>query len=81
MFSDEKAMMLRVVERYALTGNTSDDQVKVVCLPNDKTSFVERSGEEGRSILLDEYRVDGKVVWAGFSTRSGTVYLSTVTSR
>jgi hypothetical protein len=81
MFSDEKTMLLRVVEHYALTGNTSDDQVKVICLPNDKTSFVERSGEEGWSILLDEYRVDGKVVWAGFSTRSGTVYLSTVTSR
>jgi len=81
MFSDDKAITLRVVERYALTGSTSDDHVKVVCLPNDKTSFVERSGEEGRSILLDEYRVDGKVVWAGYSGRSGTVYLSTVTSR
>jgi hypothetical protein len=81
MFSDERTITTRVVERYIMTGSTSDDQVKVICLPNDKTSLVERSGDEGRSILLDEYRVDGKAIWAGYSGRSETVYLSTVTKR
>jgi hypothetical protein len=81
MFTDEKKGILEIVESYARTGSTSNDQVKVTCLPNDKTSFVERNGEDGRTILLDEYRVDGKVIWAGYSTRSGTVYLSNVTRR
>jgi hypothetical protein len=77
MFSDEKSTIMQVVERYAQTGSTSDAPVKVILLPDNKTSFVEQIGEEGRSIMLDEYRVDGKVIWAGFSGRSETVYLST----
>ena len=56
-------------------------QVKVTILPNDKTSFVERDDGDDRTILLDEYHVDGKTIWAGYSTRSGTVYLSNVTRR
>lgn len=81
MFSDEKSTILQVVERFAQTGSTSDHPVNVILLPANKTSFVEQVGEEGRSIMLDEYRFDGKVIWAGFSGRSGTVYLSTATSR
>ena len=76
MSSEEKQIIQRVVERYIRTGSTSDDQVNVPCLPVDKTSYVERIGEDGRIILLDEYRLDGKVVWASYSTRSETVYLS-----
>jgi hypothetical protein len=81
MFTDEKRGVLEIVERYARTGSTTNDQVKVTLLPYDKTSFVERNGEDGRTILLDEYHVDGKIIWAGYSTRSGTVYLSNVTRR
>ena len=81
MFTDEKRGILEIVERYARTGSTTNDQVKVTILPNDKTSFVERDDGDDRTILLDEYHVDGKTIWAGYSTRSGTVYLSTVTHR
>ncbi|HEY5157407.1 MAG TPA: hypothetical protein VII93_05525 [Anaerolineales bacterium] len=81
MFTDEKRGVREIVERYARTGSTTNNQVKVTLLPNDKTSFVERNGEDGRTILLDEYNVDGKIIWAGYSTRSGTVYLSNVTRR
>ena len=81
MFSNEKQILMRVIENYIRTGSTSDDQVNVTCLPENKTSFVERTGEDGRSVLLDEYQVDGKVIWAGYSGRSETVYLSTVASR
>jgi hypothetical protein len=64
------------VENFVRTGNASDEQVKVTSLPAGKTSYVEQSGEDGRSVMLDEYRVNGTVVWAGYSARSGTVYLS-----
>lgn len=76
MQSEEKTILLRVVENFARTGGASDGQVKVVVLPQGKTSFIERVGEDGRSVMLKEYAVDGKVVWAGYSSRSGTVYLS-----
>lgn len=76
MASEEKTIILRVVETFIRTGNASDEQVKVTSLPPGKSSYVEQSGEEGRSVMLDEYRFDGRVVWAGYSTRSGTVYLS-----
>ena len=77
MIANEKQILLRVVENYARTGSASDDQVKVTRLPDNKTSFVEQTGEDGRSVMLNEYSVDGKVIWAGYSSRSGTVYLST----
>jgi len=73
---DEKELLLRVMERFVRTGSITDEQVKVTCLPDNKTSFVEYIGADGRSIYLDEYHVDGKVMWAGFSSRTRTVYLS-----
>lgn len=76
MASEEKTIILRVVETFIRTGNASDEQVKVTSLPPGKSSYVEQNGEDGRSVMLDEYRVDGRVVWAGYSSRSGTVYLS-----
>lgn len=77
MLSEEKKIVQRVVENYVRTGLVNDNEVKVASLPNNKTSFVEKIGDDGRSILLDEYRVDDKIIWAAYSTRTGTVYLST----
>jgi hypothetical protein len=76
MQSEEKTIITRVVENFARTGNTVDEKVKVTSLPQGKTSYVEYIGQDGRSIMLDEYRVDGRSVWAGYSSRSGTVYVS-----
>jgi hypothetical protein len=76
MFSEEKQTILRVVERYIRTGSTEDDQVKVTCLPANKTSAMDQVNGESRSVMLDEYKVDGKSVWAGYSTRTGIVFLS-----
>lgn len=76
MPSDEKVIIQRVIENFVRTGETCDAQVNVISLPHGKTSYVEQTGEDGRSVMLDEYRVDGKVIWAGYSSRSETVYLS-----
>jgi len=78
MRSEEKTILQRVVENSVRTGNVSDEHVKVTNLPKGKTSYVEQIGVDGRSIMLKEYRVDGTVVYAGYSSRSGTVYLSLV---
>jgi hypothetical protein len=76
MQSEEKTILQRVVENFVRTGNFSDEQVKVTNLPKGKTSYVEQIGVDGRSIMLKEYRVNGTVVYAGYSSRSETVYLS-----
>lgn len=80
MLSEEKQIVLRVVERFLKTGSADDEQVKVTCLPENKTSTVERIGEETRSVMLDEYRMDGRIIWAGYSQRTGMVFLSLVHS-
>lgn len=76
MYSEAKTIILRVVENYFLTGNVNDEQVKVTSLAHGQTSYVEHIGVDGRSIMLDEFRKNGKVIWAGYSSRSGTVYVS-----
>jgi hypothetical protein len=76
MMSEEKQIILRVVENYIKTGTVGDEKVQVTRLPDNKTSFVEQTSGDGRSIMLDAYKVDGQIVWAAYSSRSGMVYLS-----
>ena len=76
MQSEEKKILFRVMENYIHTNNATDEQVKVTCLAVDKTSHVEKIGEDGRIIMLEEYRLDGKIIRASYSARSNTVYLS-----
>ena len=72
----DKQIILRVLENYIRTGTASDDTVKVLILPENKSSFLEKVGEDSRTVLLDEYRLNGTVIWASYSSRSQTVYLS-----
>lgn len=72
MQSEEKAILKRVVENYVQTGNAADEEVTVVCIPNGKSSTIENE----RTVMLEEYRVNEKLIRAGYSSRSKTVYLS-----
>lgn len=76
--SEEKLIITRVVQHYVSTGEASDSQVTVTRLPDNKTSHVEQGPDGGRGVQLDEYHADGRVIWAGYSARTGTVYLSDV---
>ncbi|MBM3125606.1 MAG: hypothetical protein FJZ87_11155 [Chloroflexi bacterium] len=76
MSSEDKTIILRVVENFFRTGNINDAQVQVKNLPKGTSTYVEQIGEDGRSIMLDEYRVGGRTIRAGYSARSHTVYLS-----
>jgi hypothetical protein len=78
MSAEDRTIILRVVENYVQTGIVSDEQVKVLSLPQGKSSYIEKTGEDGRVVMLDEYRMNNKVVRAGYSSRSGTVYLSLI---
>ncbi len=68
--------MLKIVEQFSRNAGVVEGQMKVTRVPNSKTTFVETIGEMGRSIYFSEYKVDGKTYWAGYSTRSDTVFVS-----
>ncbi len=72
---DEK-QMLEIVEQYNRQSDVRDGEIKVTRVPDWKTVFVEQIDGSGRSIILTEYKVDGKTYWAGYSSRSQTVYVS-----
>ncbi len=77
---DEKEIILNAVQGYVRNGSSRLGEVHVTCLPNNKTSCIEQVDGEGRSVMLDEFCVDGKPVWAGYSSRSQTVYISMIGS-
>lgn len=79
-YSEEKKIIMRVIENYVRTGEVADAQVKVASVPYGKTSFTEQDGVDSRTIMLDEYKIDDKTIWAAYSSRSGTVYLSLMNS-
>lgn len=72
---DEKRM-LKIVEQYSRKNVAQDGEIKVTRVPDQKTVFVEQFDEIGRSVILREYKVDEKIFWAGYSSRSETVYVS-----
>ncbi len=72
---DEK-YMLEIVAQYNRKSDAEFKDIKIVRVPDYKTVFVEQTGGTGRSIILTEYKVDGKKYWAGYSSRTQTVYIS-----
>lgn len=72
----EKQMLREMVDHFARTGIEQDGAIKVRRVADRKTTYVEPNSESGRSVFMNEYKVDGKTYWAGFSTRSQTVYIS-----
>ena len=68
--------MTKIVEQFSRKSAPVEDQIKVIRLPDYKTVYIEQIGDVGRSIVLSEYMVDGKSYWAGYSSRSETVFVS-----
>lgn len=73
---DEKELLRKMVNQYAHTGCEEDGEIKVKRVQDWKTTYVEPNGEGGRSVVMNEYKVDGKTYWAGYSSRSQTIYIS-----
>jgi len=68
--------MLTVVEHYCRNVASTSEYIKITRIADQKTMLIEQSGESGRAVMLSEYKVDGITCWAGFSSRSQTVYIS-----
>ena len=77
IYSEERMIIMRVVEKFVHSGDAGDEAVNVVILPKNKTSCIESDGDSSRTVQLDEYRINNTVIWAGYSSRSKTVYVST----
>jgi len=71
--------MLTIVENYSRKIDLEDKDIKVTRVADKKSVFVEQVGESGRAIMMSEYKVDGETYFAGYSSRSQTVYISLTT--
>jgi hypothetical protein len=68
--------LLRIVEQYSQKNDAGYGDIRVTRIPDQKTVFVEQFDGVGRSIMMDKYDVHGVTYWAGYSSRSETVYVS-----
>ena len=68
--------LLKIVEQYSRKSESGYGDLTVRRVPDYKTVFVEQIDDVGRSIMMDKYEVDGASYWAGYSSRSETVYIS-----
>ncbi len=67
---------LKIVEQFSRNAGVVEGRTKVTRVSDSITMYVETIGDSGRSIFFNEYKVDGKTYWAGYSSRSDTVFLS-----
>jgi hypothetical protein len=75
----DSKQMLAIVEHYCRKIDLEDNDIKVTRVADRKSVFVEQVGDGGRSIMMSEYKVDGITYFAGYSSRSQTVYISQTT--
>jgi len=75
----DSRQMLTIVENYSRKIDLEDKDIKVTRVADKKSVFVEQVGESGRAIMMSEYKVDGETYFAGYSSRSQTVYISLTT--
>jgi hypothetical protein len=68
--------ILKIVQLYSRKSEAGYGDIKVRRIPDRKTVFVEQVDDVGRAIMMDKYQVDGATYWAGYSSRSETVYIS-----
>jgi hypothetical protein len=62
--------MLKIVEQYCRKIDSKYEDIKVTRVADRKTVFVEQIGESGRAVMMTEYKVDGAICWAGYSSHS-----------
>jgi hypothetical protein len=63
----DETQMIKIVEGYSRKSEPEAGQAKVTRVPDYKTVYIERIGNSETSIVLSEYKVDGKTYWAGYS--------------
>ena len=67
--------LLMIVQQYSRKSEAEYGDITVTRVADQKTVFVEQIDGVGRAIMMDKYPVDGTTYWAGYSSRSETVYI------
>jgi hypothetical protein len=75
----DEMQMSRIVDAYYRKPESEYEGIRITRVPNWKTVFVEQIGESGRAVMMNAYKVDGTTCWAGYSTRSQTIFISLTT--
>jgi len=68
--------LLKIVEQYSRKSDAGYGDITITQVSDQKTVFVEQIDGIGRAVMMDKYQVDGATYWAGYSSRSETVYIS-----
>jgi meiotically up-regulated gene 157 (Mug157) protein len=68
--------LLKIVEQYSRKSEAGYGDITIKRVPDQKTVFVEQIDGAGRAVMMDKYQVDGATYWAGYSSRTETVYIS-----
>jgi len=58
----DERKMLEIVEQYSRESYPADEAIKIKRVPDQKTVFIEQIAEDGRAIVLNEYKVDGNLL-------------------
>lgn len=72
----DNSQLMKIVEQYGRKSDIGKSDIKIARIPDHKTMYVEQIGDSGRTVMMSEYKVDGTTYWAGYSSRSQTVYIS-----
>ena len=70
------SQLLKIVEQYNRKSMLGYGDITVARVPDQKTVYVEQIEGAGRAVMMNKYEVDGATYWAGYSSRSETVYIS-----
>lgn len=71
-----RSEMIKIMEQYSRNSEPEEGQVKVTRIADFTTVYLEKIAGVGRSLFLNEYKIDGKTYWAGYSPLSETVFVS-----
>jgi len=72
----EKKQLMEILDQYSRQSYPENAAIKITRVPDNKTSTIENIAGNGSTIMMSEYRVNGKIYWAGFSMRTQTVFIS-----
>lgn len=68
--------IIKSLEQFCRNIKQVEGQVKVTLIKDFTTVYLEQIEGVGRSLFLNEYKIDGKTYWAGYSPRSETIFVS-----
>ena len=71
--------LLKILQQYSRQNEIRYGDIKVTRIPDRKPVFIEQIEGIGWAILMNKHEVDGAIYWAGYSSRSETVYISLAT--